>query len=87
TRAWGERARPLLLHLVQHEDDSVLVAAVVGLREIDGVDLEAVARIGAQVAAGRVRTQQLHAVIAAALRSASASASAEAAGVLQRLGA
>ncbi|MBX3210494.1 MAG: serine/threonine protein kinase [Labilithrix sp.] len=87
TRVWGERARPVLLHLLQHEDDSVLVAAAVGLREIDAVDLEAVARIAAQVAAGRVRTRQLHAVIAETLRSATASASAEAAGVLQRLGA
>ncbi|MBX3206293.1 MAG: serine/threonine protein kinase [Labilithrix sp.] len=86
TRVWGERARPLLLHLVQHEDDGVCVAAIVGLHEIDAVDLEAVAIIGAQVAAGRVRTRQLHAAIAGALQAASSSASAEAAAVLQRLG-
>ena len=55
-RVWGERARPVLLHLVEHEDDGVCVAAIVGLREIDAVDLEAVTRIGAQVDRGRVRT-------------------------------
>ncbi len=85
-RVWGERARPVLVHLVDHEDDGVCLAAVVGLREIDAVDLEAVMRIGVQVEAGRARTAQLHAAMTAALQAASPSARAEAAAILARLG-
>ena len=85
-RVWGERARPVLLHLVAHEDDGVCIAAIVGLREIDAVDPEAVARIGAQVARGRVRTQQLHAEVTRTLHAASVSAQAAALALLRRLG-
>ncbi|MBX3229077.1 MAG: serine/threonine protein kinase [Labilithrix sp.] len=84
-RVWGLRARPVLLDLVQHEDDGVCLAAVVGLHEMDAIDLEAVARIAAQVAAGRVRTQQLQLAFATALRSATTSARADAMSVLARL--
>ncbi len=85
-RVWGERARSVLAHLVQHDDDGVTLAAIVGLREIDGVDLDVVMRIGRLVEAGRVRTEALHAAIIAALHAAPASAHAEAAAVLARLG-
>lgn len=85
-RVWSERARPVLAHLLQHEDDGVFLAAVVGLREIDAVDLEVVMRIGALVEAGRVRSEQLAAAVVATLQSASASARAEAATILTRLG-
>ena len=85
-RVWGDRARSVLAHLVLHEDDGVCLAAVVGLREIDAVDLDAVLRIGAQVDAGRARSPQLFAAMTAALQSASASARAEAAAILVRLG-
>jgi len=86
-RVWSEHARPVLVHLVEHDDDSVCLAAIVGLREIDAVDLEVVLRVGRLVDAGRVRTEQLHAATVAALHAASASARAEAAAVLSRLGA
>ena len=86
-RVWGGRARPVLLHLVAHDDDGVLVAAIVGLREIDAVDLEAVARIGAQVDRGRVRTQQLHAEVTRTLHATSGRAQAGAMALLRRLGA
>jgi len=84
-RVWGIRARTVLLRLVPHVDDSVCLAAVIGLHELDAVDLDAVSRIGAQVDAGRVRTQQMSAAFATALASASASASAEAKAVLARM--
>ncbi|MDF2692760.1 MAG: serine/threonine protein kinase [Labilithrix sp.] len=84
-RVWGERARPVLLHLLAHEDDGVLLAAIVGLREIDAVDAQAVARISAQVTAGRARTPQLRSAIVTALQEASDGARREAAAIVELL--
>lgn len=83
-RVWGPNARPVLVHLLAHEDDSVCLAAVIGLHELDAIDLEAVARIAAQIEAGRARSQQLGAAFVTALRSATASAQAEATSILAR---
>jgi hypothetical protein len=84
-RVWGERARPVLLHLIAHDDDGVLLAAIVGLREIDAVDARAVAQIAAQVAAGRARTPQIRSAMVAALQAASDSARREASAVVEQL--
>ena len=84
-RVAGMRARSVLLRVIQHEDDGVSVAAVVGLHELDAVDREAVAVIAAQVHAGRVRTAQMQKVIMTALQSATASAQSEADALLARL--
>jgi eukaryotic-like serine/threonine-protein kinase len=84
-RVWGERARPVLLHLVQHGDDGVFLAAIVGLREIDAVDTHAVARIAAQVEAGRARTPQIRGAILSALQGVSDGARAEAEALVEHL--
>jgi serine/threonine protein kinase len=84
-RVWGARARAVLVHLVAHEDEGVSLAAVVGLHELELVDLEAVTSIASRIAAGHPRTPQLRAAFVAALRSANASARREAAAVLARL--
>ena len=79
-------ARAALLHLVSHEDDGVFMAAIVGLSEIDGMDAEAVHRVGVEVGRGRIRSPQLRAAVVAALRASSESARAAAAAIAERLG-
>lgn len=69
-RAWGERAKPTLLELVQDDDDEVCVAAIVGLCEIDGMDREAVDRVTSIFEGPRARSDQVRAVAIGALRSA-----------------
>ncbi len=69
-RVWTMRAQPVLAHLLEHhEDDSVRLAAIVGLREIGGVDGAVVNKVAALIAAGKVRTEQMRAATVAALRS------------------
>lgn len=84
-RVWGTRARSVLLQLLTHEDDGVCLAAVVGLHELEAIDLEAVTRMAAQVEAGRMRTPQLQTAFAGALRSATGSARAGALALLARM--
>jgi serine/threonine-protein kinase len=44
-RLWAERAAPLLLALLDVQDDGVRVAAIAGLRQIGAVDEQVVARL------------------------------------------
>jgi hypothetical protein len=64
-------------------DDSVCIAAVAGLHELQAVDVDVVARVGALVDAGRARTPQLRAAFTTALQGAVSKADAHA--VLARL--
>lgn len=84
-RVWADRSVPILLQLVEHGDDGVRIAAIVGLRELGAVDANAVTRIAALVEGGHVRSPQLRSAINAALQVASQSASDEADELLVRL--
>jgi eukaryotic-like serine/threonine-protein kinase len=44
-RVWGERAKPTLLELLSHDEEGVRIASLVGLREIGGIDADAVTQI------------------------------------------
>lgn len=81
TKLWGERARPLLLGLVTNADDGVRMAAVIGLREIDAVDVHAVRRI-APLLDPSVAGPQARAAAVAALVTALPDARQLAAGIL-----
>jgi serine/threonine-protein kinase len=69
-RVWAQQAQPILLDMVDHEDESVRVAAIVGLREIGGMDENAVARVGALLERGGAQSPQLRNAAIAALQSA-----------------
>lgn len=84
-RVWGQRAKPTLLELVHHEDDGVCIAALVGVREIDCIDTEAVRHVAAMFDGRRVRGQQVRAAAVAALRAATAPARSDAAALIERL--
>ncbi len=68
-RVWGERAKPTLLTLLDHEEEGVRVAALVGLREVGAIDVEMVKRIESLFGKGNV-TDKLRAAAVAALQSA-----------------
>jgi serine/threonine-protein kinase len=46
-RIWGERARPLLFGLLDGKQDSVRLAALAGLRQLDAIDEHVVPRLAA----------------------------------------
>jgi len=69
-RVWGRKAQPILVGLLDHEDDGVCAAALVGLREIGGMDDAAIARVGALLEGDASRSQRLRAAAIAALQSA-----------------
>jgi eukaryotic-like serine/threonine-protein kinase len=48
-KLWGDRARPLLLGLLQSREDSVRLAALAGLRQLRAVDEHVVPRIHAML--------------------------------------
>lgn len=84
-RAWADRAAPTLMRLLDHDDDAVLTAALVGFRDIKMVDARVVRKIGALVDRHRLRTPQLKQAAVAALGVAMPSAKPEAAAVLEGL--
>jgi serine/threonine-protein kinase len=82
-RVWADRAAPTLMRLLEHEDDGVLTAALVGLREINMVDVRVVRKIGALVDRKRLRTPPLKQAAMAALGAAMPSAKPDAAAVAE----
>lgn len=84
-RVWAERAKPTLLALLGHSDDGVVIAAMVGLREIGEIDVEAVTRIAATLDAGRPRGQAFLATLTAFLQAADGPARDVAKPLLERL--
>jgi hypothetical protein len=87
-RVWGAEAAETLLALLVLDDDAVLAAALVGLREIDAVDRDVVDRIGTLFGEDRdveARSPQLKAAAIAALGAAKEPARPDAAALLARL--
>ncbi len=44
---WGDRAKPLLVGMLQSKDDVVRIAGIAGLRQLDGIDEHVVSRLQA----------------------------------------
>ncbi|MBX3228785.1 MAG: serine/threonine protein kinase [Labilithrix sp.] len=84
-RVWADRAGPTLLKLLDMGDESVLTAAIAGLRESNQVDARAVRKLGALADRGKLKSPQLKAVAVAALGAAMPSAKPDAAQVLESL--
>ena len=84
-RAWADRAAPTLMRLLDHEDDGVLTAALIGFREIKVVDARIVRKIGMLADKKRLRAPQLKQAAVAALGAAMPSAKPDAAAVLEGL--
>ncbi|MFO0742800.1 MAG: hypothetical protein U0270_43400 [Labilithrix sp.] len=82
-RAWADRAAPTLARLLDHEDDAVLTAALIGFRDTKMVDARVVRKIGALVDNKRLRTPQLKQAAVAALGAAMPSAKPEADAVIE----
>ena len=82
-RAWADRAAPTLARLLDHEDDAVLTAALIGFRDTKMVDARVVRKIGALVDRKRLRTPQLKQAAVAALGAAMPSAKPEADAVIE----
>ena len=85
--AWFSAARqvqlaPTLIRLLDHEDDSVLTAALFGFKEINVVDVRTVKKIGSLVKR-RLHTPQLKQAALAALGNAMPSAKPDAAQVIE----
>lgn len=83
-RVWGERAKATLLDLLAHSEDGVCVAAIVGLREIDAIDLDAIALLRRLFERGP-RSQQVTAAVLSALKVARNEAQSEAQALLEQL--
>lgn len=84
-RAWADRAAPTLMRLLDHEDDGVLTAALIGFRDVNVVDARVVRKISTLVDKKRLRTPHLKQAAAAALGAAMPSAKPDAAAVLEQL--
>lgn len=67
TRVWTDRARPLLLGLLAHADDGVLVATIIGLRDIGAVDVHAVRRMAPLLANESAHGPQVRAACISAM--------------------
>jgi eukaryotic-like serine/threonine-protein kinase len=84
-KMWGDRARPLLVGMLQSKDDAVRIAGIAGLRQLDGIDEHVVPRLQAilqrRIAAG----EELRAAAALALSHTVASARPPAISLLAQL--
>jgi serine/threonine-protein kinase len=66
-KLWGERAKPVLVGMLQAKDDGVRAAGLAGLRQIGGIDEHGVPRLHG-ILTGRVAaSEELRAAAAAAL--------------------
>jgi serine/threonine-protein kinase len=65
---WGQRARPLLVAMLDNEDDAIRIAALAALRKVGGIDEAVIERCGRMLARGSI---ELRAIAAAALGDAS----------------
>lgn len=82
-RVWADRAAPTLMRLLDHEDDGVLAAALIGFKEINVVDVRTVRKIGSLVDRRRLHSPQLKQAALAALGNAMPSAKPDAAAVME----
>jgi serine/threonine-protein kinase len=84
-RVWADRAAPTLVKLLDHEDDGVLTATLIGFRDINAVDFRVVRKIGSLADRKRLRTPQLRQAAMAALSAAMPSAKPDADAIIEQL--
>jgi serine/threonine protein kinase len=83
-RAWGPRARPLLVALLQDSDEDVCVATIAALRALNAVGVDVVRRFGVILERDPPVGPALRAEASAALRHATGSGRALAREILER---
>jgi serine/threonine-protein kinase len=64
---WGERAKPLLVGMIQSKDDVVRIAGIAGLRQLNGIDERVVPRLQAILLRRIPASEELQAAAALAL--------------------
>jgi serine/threonine-protein kinase len=66
-KMWGERAKPLLVGMLQSKDDVVRIAGIAGLRQLNGIDEHVVPRLQAILLRRLPAGEELRAAAALAL--------------------
>jgi len=84
-KLWGERAKPLLVGMLQSKDDVVRIAGIAGLRQLEGIDEHVVPRLHAILTKRVPAGDELRAASAVALGHATASARTPAISLLTQL--
>ncbi|MBX3187121.1 MAG: serine/threonine protein kinase [Labilithrix sp.] len=84
-KLWGDRAKPLLVGMLQSKDDVVRIAGVAGLRQLDGIDEHVVPRLHAILMRRLPAGEELRAAAAVALTHVAPSARQPAVSLLAQL--
>ena len=84
-KLWGERAKPLLVGMLQSKDDVVRIAGIAGLRQIDAIDEHVVPRLHVILTKRVPASDELRAAAAVALAHTKASARQPAVSLLMQL--
>jgi serine/threonine-protein kinase len=84
-KLWGDRAKPVLVAMVQSKEDVVRVAGIAGLRELGAIDEHLVPRLQAILTRRVPGGEEVRAAAAVALAHASATARQPAVSVLAQL--
>jgi serine/threonine protein kinase len=66
-KMWGDRAKPLLVGMLQSKDDIVRIAGIAGLRQLDGIDEHVIPRLQAILLRRLPAGEELQAAAALAL--------------------
>ncbi|MBS2019820.1 MAG: protein kinase [Deltaproteobacteria bacterium] len=66
-KMWGDRAKPLLVGMLQSKDDVVRIAGIAGLRQLNGIDEHVVPRLHALLTKRLPAGEELRAAAAVAL--------------------
>jgi serine/threonine-protein kinase len=84
-KMWGERAKPLLVGMLQSKDDAVRIAGIAGLRQLEGIDEHVIPRLQAILFRRLPAGEELRAAAAVALSHTVPSARAAAVSLLAQL--
>jgi serine/threonine-protein kinase len=84
-KLWADRAKPLLVGMLQSKDDVVRIAGIAGLRQLSGIDEHVVPRLHAILTKRIPAGEELRAAAAVALAHATDSARQPAVSLLQQL--
>jgi serine/threonine-protein kinase len=84
-KLWSDRAKPLLVGMLQSKDDVVRIAGIAGLRQLNGIDEHIVPRLHAVLTKRIPAGEELRAAAAVALAHVSDTARQPALSLLQQL--
>ena len=84
-KMWGDRAKPLMVGMLQSKDDVVRIAGIAGLRQLDGIDEHVVPRLHAVLTKRLPAGEELRAAAAVALTHVTESAKQPAVSLLAQL--